>query len=120
MLWDEHECRCHASADQQNLSHRVGVCASTVKARDQVRHRHIEKTGGGKRQAIWQQDWYDLQCEERHYRAASACKARCHVEQQGAPARIAGVEQDSEVADFLRDLMRGEELITHLGREYYD
>ena len=88
-------------ADQHDLAHgRLGLIP--VQARDQIRHGDIEEAGRRHRQRVGGQHGHQRQCHHGEQGAGRAGQPREPVEQQRPPAAVAGVQQDGEVADFIK------------------
>src|SRR3954467_6386150 len=103
----EQHHRADAGADQQDLPHRGCVGAAAVKSGNEIRHRHVKKARRRQRQAVRPQRRHEVEGDERHQCADGAGESRQHVQQEGAAARVAGVKQYREVAELLRNLVRG-------------
>jgi hypothetical protein len=77
-----------------------------VQTRDEIGDRDIDETGGGKRENIGQRCLHvpdpppREQCADDHREAGNGIQAKC------AQTRPAGIDQDGEIAEFLRDFMR--------------
>ena len=72
---------------------------------DEVGHGDVEKARRREGKKVRKHPRRPFEREERRHRPQRARAGREHIEQQRLPARIAGMKQDGEIADFLRDLV---------------
>ena len=87
---------------------RVRVDLAAVQIGNQIRHRDVQQAGGREREHVRPDARDDADGAEGDQRADEAGRAGDDVQQQRAAAAVAGGEQDRDVADFLRNLVRGD------------
>ena len=75
---------------------------------DQVGHCHVEKVAGGKREHVGERMRHRLRGEDHRNRAEDSAEARQQVQREGAQPRVAGAQEDRDVAHLLRNLVRGD------------
>jgi hypothetical protein len=79
---------------------------STMQARNEARHGYVKEAGGRERESVGQRAEGTLQAEECSYAAHYRRKAGRHVHRERPAPGHTGVDQDREVPDAMRDLVR--------------
>ena len=86
----------------------VAIDRAAVQVGNQVGHGDVEQAGGRHREDVGTDARHHLHGAEGDERAEDARPARDDVQHQRLAAAVAGGEQDGDVADFLRDFVRGD------------
>ena len=105
---EQHD-RADAGGDQHDLAQRVAVDLAAMQVGNQIGHRDVEQAG--RREAPARTAGCSAgRCTAAYatQRAGDAGGAGDDVQHQRAAAAVAGGEQDGDVADFLRNLVRGD------------
>lgn len=92
----------HPGQDQRQLECVLWQASAAVQARHQVSYGHKDKAGGGQGHHVGQRPMQIRQEKLRHQSPAGHGGAREAVEHESALGRVAVVQEDGEISQFLR------------------